>query len=231
MAYKRSTRKRDAVEGAFAEALESLLVDKGIPYHQVTTSELCRTADFSRQTFYRHFVSIADVLDVLAAEYARELALSVLNERNPPTEFRDRMIYVFAFMDKRSTLLYVLKQEDMLCRYLTSFWSAYPWGEEAALVIGDDEVGRWLPVFATGALSSIISDRVGYEEECSPEKMGQIMEGIIKRAPQLVGFEGQLEAPFEEGATGNITWAYEPASTGTQADAVERTTTGQAASV
>lgn len=201
MAYKRSIRKRDAVEGAFAEALESLLTDEGISYQQVTTSELCRKADFSRQTFYRHFAGVANVLDILANEHAHELAQLASNVNPPLQLFGDRMVFVFAFMDKHSELLVALKNDDMLCRYLTSFWSAYPWGDEAALVIGDDEVGQWLPVFATGALSSVISDRVGHEDEYSPDDMGRIMEGIVKRTPQLISFAGRLEAPLEEGAS------------------------------
>lgn len=201
MAYKRSLRKRDAVEGAFAEAFESLIVDDGIPYQRVTASAVCRKADISRQTFYRHFAGVANVLDVLAAEHARELALLASNARPPLQQFADRMVFVFAFMDERSELLAALKHDDMLCRYLTSFWSAYPWGDEAALVIGDDEIGQWLPIFATGALSSIISDRVGHEDEYSPEEMGRIMEGITRRAPELIAYAGPLEAPPEEDAS------------------------------
>ena len=186
---------------SFCDALEGLLVEDGVAFHEITATELSRRAGVSRRTFYRHFSKMEDVLDACA----RRSALAMAQRAEPLLEelgdYQARQTLIFEHMDENRDLLRALKRSDMLSRFLGSFWNTYgPGWVSSRLDAGEREQDRQrqqerLATFSTGALSAIIEDWVDDPEAPAAAEMGPIMEELVQSMPQLLKFDNQTEPP------------------------------------
>lgn len=74
---KQDDRRARFTREALKDALLGLLGEKG--FNDITVAELCRRADVTRATFYRHFDGIMDVVDLLVDD-AFDVANNVRGE-------------------------------------------------------------------------------------------------------------------------------------------------------
>ena len=74
---KQDDRRARFTREALKDALLGLLGEKG--FNDITVAELCRRADVTRATFYRHFGGIMDVVDMLVDD-AFDVANNVRGE-------------------------------------------------------------------------------------------------------------------------------------------------------
>lgn len=178
----KAVRGTDAVSKACEDALACLLTDEGVLYHDITTTQLCHKAVITRQTFYRHFSDIDDVLDALAArqsaEFLRELKSSSSAERSDGAHLR---LLVYRFMEGRKDLLRALKQSGMLARFLDKFWEA---GGTAWAISTDEEMDldKYLLYtrYSTSCISVLINEWVDDETSPTPEDMLALEEELIR---------------------------------------------------
>ena len=84
----------EKTQAALFDALGDLLTEK--PFFEITVSDLSRQAGIGRQTFYRHFKSIGDMLDVRFQE-SKEEQLSIVKKSLEDNEDWRLAIHRFAF--------------------------------------------------------------------------------------------------------------------------------------
>ena len=74
---QRDDRRARFTRESLKDALLALLGEKG--FNDISVAELCRRADVTRATFYRHFVGIMDVVDLLVDD-AFDVAKNIKSE-------------------------------------------------------------------------------------------------------------------------------------------------------
>ena len=74
---QRDDRRARFTRESLKDALRALLGEKG--FNDISVAELCRRADVTRATFYRHFVGIMDVVDLLVDD-AFDVAKNIKSE-------------------------------------------------------------------------------------------------------------------------------------------------------
>lgn len=74
---QRDDRRARFTRESLKDALLALLGEKG--FNDISVAELCRRADVTRATFYRHFGSIMDVVDLLVDD-AFDVAKNIKSE-------------------------------------------------------------------------------------------------------------------------------------------------------
>lgn len=74
---QRDDRRARFTREALKDALLALLAEKG--FNDISVAELCRRADVTRATFYRHFGGIMDVVDLLVDD-AFDVAKNIESE-------------------------------------------------------------------------------------------------------------------------------------------------------
>ena len=180
-------RGENAVSQAAEDALVKLLAKKGRPFEGISTTELCHDAGISRQTFYRHFSSVDDVLAALARRHARAFAELALDETELLRDYRNRIGFMFEFFASERELLAVLKHNDVLQSFFNAFWGAYDWQWVPAETDLSERQQQRLARFITAAFTAIIEDWVDDAEAPMPQDMGPVMEELMLSVPQLVG--------------------------------------------
>ena len=76
---QRDDRRARFTRESLKDALLALLGEKG--FNDISVAELCRRADVTRATFYRHFVGIMDVVDLLVDD-AFDVAKNIKSENS-----------------------------------------------------------------------------------------------------------------------------------------------------
>ncbi len=94
MGVKLTDLRIEKTQAALFDALGDLLTEK--PFFEITVSDLSRKAGIGRQTFYRHFESIGDMLEV-RFQQSKEEQLSIAKKSLEDGEDWRLAIHRFAF--------------------------------------------------------------------------------------------------------------------------------------
>ena len=169
MAARDDARSRFTRE-ALKDALLALLGEKG--FNDITVAELCRRADVTRATFYRHFVGIMDVVDLLVDD-AFEVAKNV-RSKNADLALLERLQAV-ATLDGPSELR---EHESLLptCQRLAR-----------------DE--KYLPLLMDTALAEHVIHRIYLIEHDSSVPMYMLAGGLRRDEAELL-FQRDLYGAF-----------------------------------
>lgn len=95
---------------SFIQALFDLMEKK--PIHDITIKELTKKADYDRKTFYRHFTSKEDIINLYCACILQEMA-EALKERGKLT-FETYILSYFEFWESHLSFLKLLEKNDIL---------------------------------------------------------------------------------------------------------------------
>ena len=71
------------------ESLLELMKEK--PVDRITTTELCRKAEINRNTFYSHFNTVRDVLEIIESEVEQKI-MSLLDFKQSPNEMMPKIM-------------------------------------------------------------------------------------------------------------------------------------------
>lgn len=106
-----------------ARALQDLMQEK--PYQELTITEVASRADLSRRTFYRHFLTIDDVLHYTLEAITDQFIAFLMEETQDGAREVGLTTIVFLFFtywERHKELLLLLKENDMLFLLLQKFF-------------------------------------------------------------------------------------------------------------
>ncbi len=187
MTTERTLRGSDRIVATVMNALEDLLVDEGMRYRDISATTLCKRAGISRQTFYRYFSNVDDVLTALARRYAEKLSLAMsLYSGEELADFKRRTTHIFEFFGGLRPLLRSLKQSHALSQFLSALWESFGNSWIPAELVDDDKRRMQFARYSLGAYSAAIEDWVD-EEDASPTEMAGTLEELVMAMPSLVG--------------------------------------------
>lgn len=167
---QRDDRRARFTREALKDALLALLGEKG--FNDISVAELCRRADVTRATFYRHFGSIMDVVDLLVDD-AFDVAKNIKSE-NAGLALLERLQAVAALRTPNE----LREHESLLptCQRLAN-----------------DE--KYLPLLMDTALAEHVIHRIYLIEHDSSVPMYMLAGGIRRDEAELL-FQRDLYGAF-----------------------------------
>ena len=167
---QRDDRRARFTREALKDALLALLGEKG--FNDISVAELCRRADVTRATFYRHFGGIMDVVDLLVDD-AFDVAKNIKSE-NASLALLERLQAVAALRAPNE----LRKHESLLptCQRLAH-----------------DE--KYLPLLMDTALAEHVIHRIYLIEHDSSVPMYMLAGGIRRDEAELL-FQRDLYGAF-----------------------------------
>lgn len=134
------------------EALLELLAQKELG--QINVSELCRTADINRATFYKHYAVPQDVLREIEQDMVRDLRKLAPKNQMPETAkayLEDICEYLYERRELLRILLSCKTDEDLLQMISQSnrrFWGQF--GESGTHKMDEDTAKLMVTFFSSG---------------------------------------------------------------------------------
>lgn len=177
-------------------ALRALLAEK--PLAEISVEEVSRRAGTTRQTFYGHFVGLADMLgvylDALLAEIERrnaEIRSAPADEADVQELHRRKFERVFRDLPRDDPRLRALLDgvpglapEDRFAELVEKLIGATPENPYSS----DPSMRRIAARFYTGAFVSVVRHWIGSTDRLPPEAMAQAFTTLIFRGwPDMAG--------------------------------------------
>lgn len=106
-----------ASENSFILALFRLMKKKD--FKEITVKELAKAADYDRKTFYRHFTSKEDILNLYFSHLLNEMAI-MLQDRGSLT-WESGILSYFEFWKKHLEFLLLLEKHKLLSAFLEQY--------------------------------------------------------------------------------------------------------------
>lgn len=94
----------------FIDALLNLLKQHNI--NEIRINDLVKKAGYSRRTFYRHFLSLEDILKIEVSDLVLKM-FDVLNNLNDDTSFQDIVKTFFDYWKNKIDVLVILKKQKL----------------------------------------------------------------------------------------------------------------------
>jgi AcrR family transcriptional regulator len=133
----------------FQEALAQLL--QQMPYQQITVSALANRAGLSRRTFYRHYVSIDQLLEELLGAEVAQLFKAI--QKAHPKHFQEVVYAYFAYWQARLSFLQSLAVNHLLPRLLTVLTQAT---NDSLLALMFPQTEPYIYAFAAGGIWNLM---------------------------------------------------------------------------
>lgn len=160
----------------FIHALLSLMALR--PYADITVSELAARAQYDRRTFYRHFQTKDDVLNLYYATLLQEMA-AAMKSKGPLTPYSGFLSY-FEFWNQHRDFLALLYHHNLL--RVLSEKQGQPLYKHVGLLMNDDlphrlgetsELSQYAYYFTLGGLLSVLVYWIRTGMEQTPEQLTQ----------------------------------------------------------
>lgn len=158
---------------SFQTALLILLEDKKID--QIKINELSQKAGYARRTFYRYYESPYHILQEIIDKETVTLFKELKVENH--TNFKDFVVFVFAFWKNRLSLLIALEKNDLF-QCLIQSWFCYI--RESNLIQKRHFNNYYQQQFSIGGISQMLHAWVIKGCRETPEEMGIIAQSILK---------------------------------------------------
>lgn len=150
---RRENQRVQLTKRLLKEALLKLLREK--PLEQISVSELCRTADINRATFYNHYAIPQDVLREMEQEIATELR-KLAPETQTPETAKAYMERICAYLYDRRALMRILLEShtdrdilEIVSETNRRYWSRF--GEKNEHGLDEDGVRLMVTFYSSGA--------------------------------------------------------------------------------
>lgn len=161
--------ERAALEGPHAEVLRAAEdVIARVGYEHATVTDIAREAGVSRQTFYRHYDSLEEVMRRLAALMAQEVCDTARSQDSEQDGAR-RLSVIFTVMGRHRPFLSVLDAEGHLSGFMLAFWRFFDAHLSSSEAMED---GQRLTMarFAAGGFLALTHEWISSGDEMSPEE-------------------------------------------------------------
>lgn len=159
-------------------ALIELMHEK--EYGQITITEVASRADLSRRTFYRHFTSIAGILDHTLESIGKDFGCLLLE--NQGRDLYISALNYFEYWQQHKDILVLLKENHLLHLLLEKFMPAVR--DSVAIMHRDTEesamVMDYAFYFAAGGLWNLLVKWLEDGAQQSPGEMATIAVKIIE---------------------------------------------------
>ena len=158
------------------QALLDLMKEK--PYKQISITELTMQADLARRTFYRHFITIDDVLDYHIQMICNEMVVMFLEEEKK--DFQILVVLYFKFWEGYKEFLLILKKNDLLFMLLQKTMAGIRQKLSEITNKTSCPISReYSFYFTAGGLWNLMVKWIEDGTKLSPEEMGYISKNIM----------------------------------------------------
>lgn len=178
MTEKKENPQKTLSKELIRQALLDLMKEK--PYKQISITELTLQADLARRTFYRHFMTIDDVLDYYIQIICNEM-LGVFLEEEEEKDFQTLAILYFKFWEDYKDFLLILKKNDLLFMLLQKTMAGIRQKLSEITNKTTCSISReYSFYFTAGGLWNLLVKWIEDDTKLSPEEMGYIYKNIME---------------------------------------------------
>lgn len=162
------------------DALLSLMKQKA--FSAITVKEIAEKAELDRRTFYRHFNSKEELLDLYVEKLFKEY-VSILSRESDQTIDSVALIY-FEFWEAHLDFLCIVSQNDLQAFLLSKFNEYMPRIYTALQlkmpVSAHTDQGRYALAFKTGGFWNILFEWVNNGARQKPSEMAVIVTQMVR---------------------------------------------------
>lgn len=160
-----------------------LLTIKSI--HQISISELCKTAKINRTTFYNHYGSQYDVLKEMSDNYLNNIGQMITEaDAQDKADIHHRVTLVLQYMLDNIQLSALLMNNNLDETFALRFFSLPQIGMMLDMRLGDLEDARIKKAtisFAVYGSYKLLQDWINDENRCSPSAAASLILNLAER--------------------------------------------------
>lgn len=172
---KKSQETASFIKRTFLKEIESK------SYHDITVSELCKSAHINRGTFYLHFDSIQDILEKLEQDFFEEIKDKVEKVTMPYLNY-DFFLAIIEVILKNETLSKLINadidESDLLKKLLTYISSKFT--TEFKTIYPDKPIEkiRLLLIFIIGGAADILKSWLHNGKKETKEFIAEVLDSF-----------------------------------------------------
>lgn len=171
----RRTKQTDRTQAELTTALFLLL--QQYPLERITIDQLCQKAGYSRRTFYRHFHTTKEIVQVKLNKVVKDMFDNIQRVNHPQPSYRKTVVAFFKFWQKHLSLLTLLSQQKIFYLLPQTATNQIQFSLLGNVLVNDPDA-NYIQSFAVAGMFALLEQWLENDCQASPEQMGIIASKI-----------------------------------------------------